>query len=91
MKRWEWGFGIRDWGIGNRDRGRGRDRGWNRELIADSRKRIVGNGEWGAVGRQQAAIWLGFAKMNVYNVYKKSCEKMVIIFSQPFFIYFISW
>lgn len=59
MKRWEWGF--EEWGMGNRNR----DRGWNRELIADSRKRIVGNGEWGAVGRQQAAIWLIFVKMNV--------------------------
>ena len=85
--------------MGNRDRGRDRDRGWNRELIADSRKRIaetgewgVGNGDWdresGAVGGQQAAIWSISVKMNVY---KRSCEKMVIIFSQLFFIYFISW
>ena len=73
------GVGIRDSGLGIRESGVG------------SREWGVGNGEWGAVGRQQAAIWLGFAKMNVYNVYKKSCEKMVIIFSQPFFIYFISW
>ena len=81
-------MGSREWGIGNRDRGRGRDRGWNRELIADSRKWIVGNGERGAVGRQQAAIWLIFVKMNVY---KRGCEKMVIIFSQPFFTYPINW
>ena len=45
--------------------------------IADSRDwgLGVGNGEWG----------LG------NNEYKKSCEKMVIIFSQPFFTYPISW
>lgn len=62
----------------------------------------MGNGDWdrdrdrgrdwdresGAVGGQRAVIWLISAKMNVY---KKGCEKMVIIFSQPFFIYFISW
>lgn len=46
----------------------------------------VGCREWGsglgsgAVGGQQAAIWLISVKMNVY---KKGCEKMVIIFSQP--------
>mgnify|MGYP003365884211 CR=1 FL=1 len=44
--------------------------------------------ESGAVGGQQAAIWSISVKMNVY---KRSCEKMVIIFSQLFFIYFISW
>lgn len=44
--------------------------------------------ESGAVGGQQAAIWLISAKMNVY---KRGCEKMVIIFSQPFFTYPISW
>ena len=36
----------------------------------------------GAVGGQQAAIWLISVKMNVY---KRGCEKMVIIFSQPLF------
>lgn len=40
------------------------------------------NRESGAVGGQQAAIWSISVKMNVY---KRSCEKMVIIFSQPFF------
>ncbi len=44
--------------------------------------------ESGAVGGQQAAIWSISVKMNVY---KRGCEKMVIIFSQPLFIYFISW
>ena len=44
--------------------------------------------ESGAVGGQRAVIWLISVKMNVY---KRGCEKMVIIFSQPFFIYFISW
>ena len=73
------GVGSGEWGVGNGDSG------------ADSRQRIAETGEWGAVGRQQAAIWLGFAKMNVYNVYKRGCEKMVIIFSQPFFTYPISW
>ena len=42
----------------------------------------------GAVGGQQAAIWLISVKMNVY---KRGCEKMVIIFSQPLFTYHISW
>ena len=41
-----------------------------------------------AVGGQQAAIWSISVKMNVY---KRGCEKMVIIFSQPFFTYSISW
>lgn len=53
-------------GVGNRDRDR--DRGRDRES--------------GAVGGQQAAIWLISVKMNVY---KRGCEKMVIIFSQPLF------
>ena len=63
MKRWEWGFGIRDWGMGSREWGLGawesgmgnrdRDRGRDREL--------------GAVGGQQAAIWLISVKMNVYK------------------------
>ena len=44
--------------------------------------------ESGAVGGQQAAIWLISMKMNVY---KRGCEKMVIIFSQPLFTYSISW
>lgn len=44
--------------------------------------------ESGTVGGQQAAIWLISVKMNVY---KRGCEKMGIIFSQPFFIYIISW
>lgn len=44
--------------------------------------------ESGAVGGQQAAIWLISVKMNVY---KKGCEKMITIFSQPFFTYPISW
>ena len=61
-------------GVGDGDRGRDRDRDRDRES--------------GAVGGQQAAIWLISVKMNVY---KRGCEKMVIIFSQPFFIYFISW
>ncbi len=68
--------------MGNRDRGRDRD--WDRESgavsgqpIADSRDwgLGVGNGEWGLRN----------------HVYKRGCEKMVIIFSQPFFIYPISW
>ena len=63
-------------GIGDWDRGRDRDRG--RDWDRES----------GAVGGQRAVIWLISAKMNVY---KKGCEKMVIIFSQPFFIYSISW
>ena len=52
----------------------------------------MGSRDWdresGAVGGQRAVIWLISAKMNVY---KKGCEKMVIIFSQPFFTYPISW
>lgn len=48
----------------------------------------IGNRESGAVGGQQAAIWLISVKMNVY---KRGCEKMVIIFSQPLFTYPISW
>lgn len=55
------GVGSGDWGIGI-GVGIGIENG---EPSVDSRKRIVGNGEWGAVGRQQAAIWLIFVKMNV--------------------------
>lgn len=55
-------------GVGNRDRDRDRGRDRDRES--------------GAVGGQQAAIWLISVKMNVY---KRGCEKMVIIFSQPLF------
>ena len=42
----------------------------------------MGNGEWG-VGNGDWGLR--------NNVYKRGCEKMVIIFSQPLFIYFISW
>lgn len=59
-----------------------------RESGADSGQPKADSREWEAVGRQQAAIWLIFVKINVY---KRGCEKMVIIFSQPFFIYSISW
>ena len=55
-----------------------RDRGRDRDWDRES----------GAVGGQQAAIWSISVKMNVY---KRGCKKMMTIFSQPFFIYFISW
>ena len=42
----------------------------------------MGAGEWGL----RNGDW-GLRN----HVYKRGCEKMVIIFSQPFFIYFISW
>ena len=77
-------------GMGNR--GRDRDRDWDRDWDWDWDRDRGRDWDWdresGAVGGQQAVIWLGFVKMNVY---KRGCEKMVIIFSQPFFIYFISW
>ena len=57
---------------------RDRDRGRDRDWDRES----------GAVGGQQAAIWSISVKMNVY---KRGCEKMVIIFSQPLFTYPISW
>ena len=52
MKRWEWGIGI---GIGvgiGIGIGIGIENG---EPSVDSRKRIVGNGEWGMGSRRQAA------------------------------------
>ena len=59
----------------------------------------IGNRDWdrgrdrdresGAVGGQRAVIWLISPKMNVY---KRGCEKMMTIFSQPLFSpYSISW
>ena len=49
---------------------------------ADSRDWRLGTRDWG----------MGTGEWGLgNNEYKKSCEKMVIIFSQPFFIYFISW
>ena len=87
------GVGIREWGLGNGEWGIGIGIGVgigigigigieNREPSADSRKRIAETGEWG----------FGNGDWGLRNnVYKKGCEKMVIIFSQPFFIYPISW
>lgn len=60
-------------GVGNRDRDR--DRGRDRES--------------GAVGGQQAAIWLISVKMNVYK--KGAVKKWSSFFHSPFFIYPISW
>lgn len=74
--------------MGNRESGSGSGSGSGLESGADSGQPKADSREWEAVGRQQAAIWLIFVKINVY---KRGCEKMVIIFSQPFFIYSISW
>ena len=65
-------------GVGIRESGSGSESGSGLGLGSGS----------GAVGGQQAAIWLISVKMNVY---KRGCEKMVIIFSQPLFTYPISW
>lgn len=81
------GMGCREWGFGSRESGIGIGVGIgigieNQEPSADSREwgmgirdSGMGNGDWG----------LG------NHVDKRGCEKMVIIFSQPFFIYPISW
>ncbi len=57
-----------------------------------------GNGEWG-LGNGGWGVGTGGSEMGIRewgvgtqdNVYKRGCEKMVIIFSQPFFTYSISW
>lgn len=56
----------------------------------------MGSGDWG-LGNGDSRLGNGESGMGIgdwglrNHVYKGGCEKMVIIFSQPFFTYPISW